>query len=78
MRPEPIRSWNTVKGGDIVECAQEDTGREELFPLGGSVRGVEDCLVVNIYTPQVGDGEYSVMVYVHGGGYFAGEKWNFT
>ena len=51
MRPEPVVSWGREVGGDIVECAQEDSGREEIFRLGGSaLRGEEDCLVANIYT----------------------------
>ena len=34
MRPEPVVSWGREVGGDIVECAQEDSGREEIFRLG--------------------------------------------
>ena len=74
MRPEPVGVWEGVKGGRVVECAQENTGREELFPWGGVVRGEEDCLVVNIYTPSVGRGDLPVMVFIHGGGYFAGRS----
>ena len=72
MRPQPVESWDTVKGSEIVECAQEETGRENILSWGSKLRGVEDCLVINIYTPRVGRGDYSVMVYFHGGGYFAG------
>ena len=33
----------------------------------------EDCLVLNVYTPAVGDsGKRPVMVWMHGGGYFTG------
>ena len=71
-RPEPVEKWDSVKGGEIIECAQESAGREELFNWGSKLRGVEDCLVLNIYTPNVGEGDYPVMVFVHGGGYFAG------
>merc|ERR1719315_954573 len=42
-RPEPVESWDSVKGGKIIECAQENTGREVLFNWGSNVRGVEDC-----------------------------------
>ena len=72
-KPEPVETWSSVKGGDIVECAQEDTGREDLFSWGEKLRGVEDCLVVNIYTPDMIHGDYPVMVFIHGGGYFAGK-----
>lgn len=33
--------------------------------------GEEDCLYLNIYTPKVGQ-KLSVMVYIHGGGWLAG------
>ena len=72
MRPVPVESWDSVKGGEIVECAQEESGRENIFSWGTKLRGVEDCLVINIYTPHVGLGDYPVMVFFHGGGYFAG------
>ena len=74
MRPEPVVSWDGVVGGNIVECAQEETGRDQLFSVGSvSLRGVEDCLVTNIYTPSLDTGaDLAVMVFVHGGGYFAG------
>jgi len=58
--------------GEIIECAQEETGNEALLNWQNPLRGVEDCLVVNIYTPKVGHGDYPVMVFFHGGGYFAG------
>ena len=78
MRPEPVVSWGGEVGGDIVECAQEDSGREEIFRVGGSaLRGQEDCLVANIYTPArlhpaPASPSLAVLVFVHGGGYFAG------
>ena len=75
LRPEPVFSWgDSVLGGNIVECAQEETGSENMFSWGTRLRGTEDCLVVNIYTPQVGVGDYPVMVFFHGGGYFAGQN----
>ena len=75
MKPEPIRSWKGIVGGEIVECAQENSGREDLFNFGGKkLRGREDCLVTNIYTPatKFDRDDLPVIVFVHGGGYFAG------
>ena len=75
MKPEPIRSWKGVVGGEIIECAQEDSGREDLFNFSGrKLRGREDCLVTNIYTPvtEFDRDDLPVIVFVHGGGYFAG------
>ena len=74
MKPEPVGRWEGVAGGEIVECAQEETGRDQLFNFGSvSLRGAEDCLVTNIYTPTLDTGAgLAVMVFIHGGGYFAG------
>ena len=75
MKPEPIGSWQGIVGGEVIECAQEDSGREDLFNFGGvKLRGREDCLVINIYTPatELEGADLPVMVFVHGGGYFAG------
>lgn len=71
QRPVPVVPWSGVEGGREVECAQEVTGVERLLPWGPEVRGEEDCLVINVYTPSL-DGAWSVMVFIHGGGYYAG------
>jgi para-nitrobenzyl esterase len=34
----------------------------------------EDCLVLNVFTPEVGQGNRPVMVYIHGGGFYAGSS----
>ena len=74
MRPEPVVQWDEVVGGQVVECAQEDTGRDQMFTTGEvQLRGVEDCLVANIYTPSLDtSSQLPIMIFVHGGGYFAG------
>lgn len=71
QRPVPVVPWSGVEGGREVECAQEETGVERLLPWGPEVRGEEDCLVINVYTPSL-DGARPVMVFIHGGGYYAG------
>lgn len=71
MRPEPIDAWEGVQGGQEVECAQEDTGRENIVSWGSPVRGQEDCLVINVYAPDL-TSRRPVMVFIHGGGFFAG------
>ena len=71
QRPVPVVPWSGVEGGREVECAQEVTGVERLLPWGPEVRGEEDCLVINVYTPTL-DGARPVMVFIHGGGYYAG------
>ena len=76
-RPEPVVSWGrTVGEEEDVECAQEATGREEIFGWGSqAVRGREDCLVLNIYRPASPSDlaePQPVIFFIHGGGYFAG------
>ena len=76
MRPEPVLSWGRVVGQEEeVECAQEFTGREEVFSWSKPpVRGGEDCLVLNIFTPDTRTPDLPVIFFIHGGGYFAGSS----
>ena len=76
-RPVRVSGWAGEAGGagqSGVECSQEDSGRESVLGWGGAaLRGGEDCLVLNIYTPDLQPAEpLPVMLFVHGGGYFAG------
>jgi para-nitrobenzyl esterase len=69
LPPQPAESWEGVF--DATEYGQ-------TAPQYGSlavpdVNQGEDCLVLNIWTPAVGDGgERPVMVWLHGGGYSSG------
>ena len=56
-----------------LTLVQEETGRDRLLPWGPVVRGEEDCLVINVYTPSI-TGARPVMVFIHGGGYFSGGR----
>lgn len=59
-QPEPCSqvSFKTAKAGAVTE---------------DDVVGSEDCLYLNVFTPQVGQGEgLPVMVFLHGGGYVGG------
>ena len=73
QRPVAVEPWAGVEGGRQVECAQEETGVERLLPWRPEVRGEEDCLVINVYTPSI-TGARPVMVFIHGGGYFSGVR----
>lgn len=46
-------------------------GRPELFGIEYETKG-ENCLVLNILTPQPGEGKRPVLIYIHGGGFSAG------
>ena len=45
----------------------------QLSIIGGFHTGQEDCLFLNVYTPMGSEGLLPVMVYLHGGGFVAGE-----
>ncbi|XP_069690788.1 juvenile hormone esterase-like [Periplaneta americana] len=70
MPPAPPERWdgvfNATKDGPL--CLQKD-----YLQLVPQVQGQEDCLYLNVYTPTVNPAKpLSVMVYVHGGGFFSG------
>ena len=52
--------------GEMPRCYQ-------LSVVGGFHVGQEDCLFLNVYTPVASEGLLPVMVYLHGGGFVAGE-----
>ncbi len=74
MPPQPVASWDGVKDatrfGDV--CPQGgDTGRRSsegtaLLPHS------EDCLVLNVWTPDADARRRPVMVWFHGRGFYAG------
>ena len=70
LRPQEPEPWTGVREAtQQIKCTQ----RNEYFP-GNPLQGQEDCLVLNIFTPQWPAGNASllpVMVFIHGGGYKA-------
>ncbi|PSN42536.1 hypothetical protein C0J52_03842 [Blattella germanica] len=68
--PQPLEKWEGVLDAteDVPKCTQKDTFRGQ-----NTASGQEDCLFINVYTPRI-DGQdlLDVMVYIHGGGFFAG------
>ncbi|CAG7822286.1 unnamed protein product [Allacma fusca] len=76
--PEPAEPWTGVRDGSKFgsQCTQVDEHNSPLRAVGE-----EDCLHLNIYTPQqwhlthakeVSKPKVPVMVYIHGGRYVSG------
>ncbi|KAJ2938120.1 hypothetical protein O0L34_g3694 [Tuta absoluta] len=67
--PGPPPKWEGVLEAinENIKCRQGE---------GNIVFGQEDCLILNVYTPQGASPESKlpVMVYVHGGAFFAGSS----
>ncbi|XP_021957941.1 esterase 6 [Folsomia candida] len=65
---EPVSSWDGIKDatkfGSV--CPQWNLFRNKF-------EGDEECLFVNIFTPNV-HANYPVMVFIHGGGFFFGNS----
>lgn len=73
--PQPLKPWKGVWiANQTTECLQYDhfTPRAEGNP-GKRVIGQEDCLTLNIYTPQLSQtASLNVIVQIHGGAFIFG------
>jgi para-nitrobenzyl esterase len=69
LPPQPAEPWDDVF--DATEYGQ--TAPQYGSLATPDVNQGEDCLVLNVWTPAVGDGgDRPVMVWLHGGGYASG------
>ncbi|PSN42539.1 Venom carboxylesterase-6 [Blattella germanica] len=67
--PQPLEKWEGVLDAtkDIPECPQRN-----IFMQKFEISGEEDCLYINVYTPQIDkNNPLDVLVYIHGGGWVA-------
>ncbi|XP_034651533.1 esterase 6-like [Drosophila subobscura] len=68
--PVPSGAWEGILDAGTAKdgCLQRN-----FFGVEWTIRGVEDCLYLNIYRPKKRDGSpLPVMIYVHAGGFFSG------
>jgi para-nitrobenzyl esterase len=75
MPPQKVQPWTGVR--DAFQWgprAPQILGGEpaEMLPTDPREALGEDCLVMNVWTPNPGSGQRPVMVWLHGGGYASG------
>jgi para-nitrobenzyl esterase len=77
MPPQAPAKWTAVRKADKFgpTCAQVTT----LGPFAGPANNNEDCLYLNVFTPddllkKKSGAKLPVLVWIHGGGYYDGES----
>ncbi|XP_049853094.1 juvenile hormone esterase-like [Schistocerca gregaria] len=65
--PQPAEKWTSIRN-----ATEEGPVAPQVNLYTGRLEGDEDCLYLNVYTPNPPKGSMPVMVWIHGGGFFSG------
>lgn len=73
--PQPVQPWSGVRHcHGFANCAPQQR-RYTMLGVGRYQQMSEDCLTLNVVTPEAGASEpMPVMVFIHGGGYILGSS----
>jgi carboxylesterase type B len=72
--PQPVAEWDGVRDGTVLGVGAPQ-GRFDGDPFDAyfnPVRQGEDCLTLDVWTPDPGTSGLPVMVWIHGGGFITG------
>ncbi|XP_026734229.1 juvenile hormone esterase-like isoform X2 [Trichoplusia ni] len=67
--PQPPEPWEGIR-----EATSEGNQSAQIDPQSGEYLGDENCLYLNIYTPNLDGAFLPVMVFIHGGGFRFGSS----